>query len=165
MPAPTPVFDTNFELLDPVTGRPSIDTSLGTGFNLNSNGSIFPNITTIEQQALENLKHLLLTIKGEIQEKPNFGSDLFEILFEVDHLGNIELLVDEAIRSAVAEYLSYIQITEIQTTVNNNTVNVVISFSVNDIPSPVDIGISVNETSGITVETGNLTNFEGTGIS
>ena len=55
--------------------------------------------------------------------------------------------------------------TEIQTTVNNNTVNVVISFSVNDIPSPVDIGISVNETSGITVETGNLTNFEGTGIS
>jgi hypothetical protein len=43
---------------------------------------MFKSSYTTEQQAISNLKNLLLTTKGERPFQPLFGSDIYSLLFE-----------------------------------------------------------------------------------
>jgi hypothetical protein len=42
----------------------------------------FPRAKNVIEQASSNIKNLLLTRKGERVGQPNFGSDLFNVIFE-----------------------------------------------------------------------------------
>ena len=126
--------------------------SLGTSFNFLQGIGGFVPINLTETQALENLKHLLLTRKGEIYGKPTFGSDLLTLIFE-HTIEEIKINVTDIINEAVGLWMSYIDIIDILTTIDadNSTINITIKFAVNDIPSSTDIGISVGSAGTITV--------------
>ena len=68
----------------------------------------FAKTKTTLDQARSNIRNLLLTIKGERLGNPTFGSNLYRVLFEPDD-GNIASSIEEAIREAMGEWLSYVQ--------------------------------------------------------
>ena len=71
---------------------------------------------------------MLLTTPGERIFQPEFGSQLKSIVFEQGE--DIPNRIEEAIRSAVDKFLSYITIENVFTTQQDNQVNVSIEFSV-----------------------------------
>lgn len=83
---------------------------LGIGVNKrsNSNGIFATNYTTLTQ-AKDNLKNLILTKKGERVMQPEFGCDVWKVLFE-QISGDIEQTIENTIVSAVSIWLPYLNI-------------------------------------------------------
>ena len=83
------------------------------------------------QQARHNLKNLLLTYPGERVGQPEFGSKLRELCFEqIDD--NLPERIEEEVRKSVSIWLPYINITEVQTLIeegDKNKIFVRISYS------------------------------------
>ena len=73
---------------------------------------------TVLEQAKANLQNLLLTTPGERINQPELGSDLKSIIFEQGE--DIPNRIEEAIRSAVDKFLSYITIENVFTTQQDN---------------------------------------------
>ena len=92
---------------------------------------------TVLEQSKANLQNLLLTTPGERIFQPEFGSQLKSIVFEQGE--DIPNRIEEAIRSAVDIYLSYINIENVFTTQQDNEVNVSIEFSVPLNPDTIEI--------------------------
>ena len=120
---------------------------IGVGLPLNHNKDGFFNRTkTSLEQTKSNIENLLLTRKGERLGNPNFGSNLFAVLFEQEG-DDIESKVEEAIRSAMSEFLPFVIIDNIETKFsvrNNNAINVSMQFSLNvDTTSSEKVSIDV----------------------
>lgn len=106
---------------------------LGIGINQSSdsNGIFSINFTTL-QQAKSNLKNLILTKKGERLMQPDFGCDIWKVLFEP--IDNIEVSIENAIINAVSIWLPYLNINEIifdydDNDIDMNRVSLDIKFS------------------------------------
>ncbi len=78
----------------------------------NTDGGLFPITYTTRDQAISNLKNLLLTRKGERLYNATFGTDIQKVLFEPNFDTLKEILIFE-IESAVAFWLPYINIESI----------------------------------------------------
>jgi phage baseplate assembly protein W len=87
---------------------------LGIGINKSSlsGGMFHVNYTTLSQ-AKDNLINLLTTKKGERIGQPEFGCDIWKILFEPIIDGEIDVQVENTIIDSVNKWLPYIQIDEI----------------------------------------------------
>jgi hypothetical protein len=87
---------------------------LGVGINTtsDSNGIFAVNFTTISQ-AKSNLQNLILTKKGERLMQPDFGCDIWKILFEPIIEGEIETNIEKAILEAIDAWMPYLNIDEI----------------------------------------------------
>ena len=85
---------------------------LGIGINQtsDSNGIFSTNFTTLAQ-AKNNLINLILTKKGERLMQPDFGCDVWKVLFEP--IDNIEVSIENSIINAVSIWLPYLNINEI----------------------------------------------------
>ena len=104
---------------------------------IKKNGAPFPQTRLTITAAAANLKNLILTRKGERPMHPDFGTSIYDSLFDqnVDELiGKIE----EEISEAVAYWLPYISITELSVGVADksygfadkfNGVRIAISFT------------------------------------
>ncbi len=106
---------------------------LGIGINQSSdsNGIFSTNFTTLAQ-AKNNLINLILTKKGERLMQPDFGCDVWKVLFEP--IDNIEVSIENSIINAVSIWLPYLNINEIifdydDTDIDTNTVSLDIKFS------------------------------------
>jgi len=114
------------------------DTHFGLSFPLGYAGSgLFNRTKTLEQQAVHNIKNLLLTNLGERPHQPEFGSRLLEVVFEFKD----DALIEEVINEAVNKWLPYISINSVTTTVDNvnpNRLNVSIDFSVSTTPDATE---------------------------
>lgn len=89
------------------------DVALGILLPLTGPNQLFRQSYTSEDQAISNLKSLLLTAKGERIMLPNFGSDLPKYLFEnfdEDLLSKIENEVVGSIRT----WLPYINVQDVR---------------------------------------------------
>lgn len=124
---------------------------LGIGINRasNSSGAFQVNYTTI-QQAKSNLINLILTKKGERVAQPDFGCDIWRILFEPIVPGQIESEVEQTILDAVSTWLSYIQIDQIfldydENDIDRNGFTIEINFSLVSNPNINDT-VTVNVT-------------------
>jgi len=84
---------------------------LGIGINTtsNSNGIFAVNYTTLTQ-AKNNLINLILTRKGERLMQPEFGCDVWKLLFEQIVPGQIESNIESAVLDAVSIWLPYLNI-------------------------------------------------------
>ena len=107
---------------------------LGIGINQrsNSNGVFATNYTTL-QQASNNLKNLILTRKGERMMQPEFGCDVWKVLFE-QLTDGIEQSIENAIVNAVSIWLPYLNIDTIifdydENDIDTNTITLDIKFS------------------------------------
>ena len=94
---------------------------------------LFSQSYTTEEQAVSNLKNLLLTRKGERPFQPLFGSDVYSQLFE-----NIDLNLNERISETLSEdikfWLPYIVIDNIgiETNPDRNFVRIELRFRVTE---------------------------------
>lgn len=108
---------------------------LGIGINTKSNtgGAFAVNYTTLNQ-AKSNLINLILTRKGERLMQPEFGCDIWRILFEPIVEGQIEQRIETSILDAVEMWLPYLNIDEIifdydENDIDNNSVSLDVKFS------------------------------------
>lgn len=103
------------------------------------------NFTTIKQ-IHTNLKNLILTMKGERVYNPEFGSDLYRLLFEptVDE----ELFQDrvfQTITDAVQRFMPFVTINEVNIDFkpDDNLAFISINYSVNGFVTPEDLDLEV----------------------
>lgn len=124
---------------------------LGIGINKSSDSNgIFPvNFTTLTQ-AKDNLKNLILTKKGERLMQPEFGCDVWKVLFEPLDGNLIETNIENSIVSAVSIWLPYLNIDTIifdydENDIDNNRIALDIKFSLVSNPNLSEsIQINVN---------------------
>lgn len=108
---------------------------LGIGINETSNvGGVFATNFTTLTQAKSNLTNLILTKKGERVLQPEFGCDIYKVLFEQIIDGEIDYEVERVISEAVNIWLPYLEINEIIVDYNDeykdaNKFGVEINFS------------------------------------
>ena len=109
-------------------------------------GRLFQLSYSTEEQAISNLKNLILTRRGERVLQPLFGTNLQDSLFEQnDNL--LKESIETNIIEAVEFWLPYISITElnVQTvlavdgTNEEHGVTISLKVSVNDAPSEIPI--------------------------
>jgi phage baseplate assembly protein W len=121
---------------------------LGIGINERSqnNGIFAVNYTTLEQ-AKDNLRNLILTRKGERLMQPDFGCDIWKVLFEP--MGSdIELVVENSIISAVSYWLPYLNIDTIifdydENDIDANKISLDVKFSLASNPNLLE-SIQIN---------------------
>jgi hypothetical protein len=108
---------------------------LGIGINntSDSNGIFSVNYTTLTQ-AKDNLKNLILTRKGERLMQPEFGCDVWKVLFEQMDGDLIETSIETSILDAVSIWLPYLNIDTIvfdydENDIDNNRIALDIKFS------------------------------------
>jgi len=96
-------------------------------------GELFNLSYTTEEQAISNLKNLLLTRKGERPFQPNFGSTIPSLLFEPMDI-NLETDIDESLREDIGFWLPYIVIEDISVDIDfdRHRVNIELSFRVTE---------------------------------
>ncbi len=124
---------------------------LGIGINKKSDSNgIFAVIYTTISQARENLKNLILTKKGERVMQPEFGCDIWELLFEPISEDVISTQIENSILSAVEIWLPYINIDKIifdydENDIDSNKINVEVKFSLKSNPTITEsINININ---------------------
>jgi phage baseplate assembly protein W len=88
---------------------------IGIGINRRADANgIFPvNYTTVNQ-AKDNLRNLILTKKGERPMNPDFGCELWNILFDEIINGDTDSRIENAIVSAVNQWLPYLEVSNIE---------------------------------------------------
>lgn len=93
-----------------------------------SGKGVFRSSYSTEQQALSNLKNLILTQKGERIFQPNFGTDIQKSLFENN---TIELVtqLEETLTEDIKFWLPYIIIKKLQVFQNIDQYQIAISLS------------------------------------
>ena len=124
---------------------------MGIGINRSSDaGGIFAvNYTTLTQ-AKDNLKNLILTKKGERLMNPEFGCDIWRLLFEQLSGAGIENRIESSILDAVSIWLPYLNIDSIvfdydDVDIDNNKIFLDVKFSLVSNPNLSDtVTINVN---------------------
>ena len=114
------------------------DTWIGLSFPLGrSESGFFQQTQTTLEQTSHNIKNLLLTMKGERPMNPEFGSNLYSILF--DPIGSdTPMKVEESIKEAVAQWLPHVILNKINVTTSEQT------------PNQIDVNLEF----GVTLEPG-----------
>lgn len=109
------------------------DVAIGVTLPFGKNKGLFSLSYTTEEQSISNLKNLLLTRKGERVFQPEFGSDVYSLMFE--QIGpNLAPALDESLRADIEFWLPYIIIDDIIIDVieDRNYVRIELSFRVTE---------------------------------
>ena len=111
------------------------DKVLGIGINTesDSNGIFSVNYTTLAQ-AKSNLINLIMTRKGERTMQPEFGCDIWQLIFEQITTESLEIDIETTIVEAVNTWLPYLNIDQIlfdydTTDIDNHKIYLQIAFS------------------------------------
>jgi len=107
---------------------------------------------TTEEQAISNLKNLLLTRKGERPFQPLFGSDIYSILFE-QISENINNELEDTLRDDIKFWLPYIVVDSIVVNAENdyNRVNINLVVRVTENGANTNITVLVSEQGDISI--------------
>jgi phage baseplate assembly protein W len=124
---------------------------LGIGINRqsDSNGIFSVNYTTLSQVKF-NLINLILTRKGERVMQPEFGCDIWQLLFEQIVPEQLNSRIESTIIDAVSTWLPYLNIDTIlfdydDVDIDNNKINLELHFSLTSNPNIRDsVTINVN---------------------
>jgi len=109
------------------------DVAVGIKLPFGKPNGLFSQSFTTEEQAVSNLKNLLLTRKGERPFQPLFGSDVYSLLFE-----NMDNDLNERLTDTLSEdikfWLPYIVIdnVDVQSEPDRNFVKIELRFRVTE---------------------------------
>lgn len=113
---------------------------------------IFKSSYTTEEQAISNLKNLILTRKGERPFQPDFGTDVYSLLFEqiTSDLGDT---LDSNLRADIKYWLPYIIIDDILINVEEdyNRVSISMKFKITENGANENITILVTNQGGVSI--------------
>ena len=113
---------------------------------------VFQSSYTTEEQAISNLKNLVLTRKGERPFQPLFGTDVYSLLFE-----QIGGFIEDNLRASIKEdiyfWLPYILLSDVIVEANpdSNRVNISLNFRVTETGANQTIIIQVDQQGGLTI--------------
>lgn len=130
--------------------------ALGVKLNFNNPGVFDLNYLSIDQ-AVNNLKNLLLTRRGERVHKVNFGTPLLDILFE-PNVSNLKQDIEIAVTDAIAFWLPYITIEgfDIVTAEDDpnlpHNVSIVITFGIDGSLKSETVTMNANENGVVNIE-------------
>lgn len=136
------------------------NSKLGVLLQFNQTKVFVSSVTNVEK-SISNFKTLLLTKLGERIMQPDFGTALYEIIFEpnTEDIGNF---IVESIQSAVTKWLPDINIISIETITNEqdttlgNQLKIKITFNVNVEQINRTISVFVNENGNFSVSDAEL---------
>ena len=118
---------------------------VGIGFPLVP-GDPKKNFTT-RKQIHDNLRNLILTMKGERVMQPTYGSDLYFLLFEPLEESDLADAARQSITSAVETFMPFVQIKLIQVSVDqdNNRVLIEVDYDVDGFPTPEVLNLTIEK--------------------
>ncbi len=125
------------------------------GISYKSTNGVFTPIYTTSEQALENLKTLLLTRIGERYGFPQYGTFILNVIFQ-PITEEIKQQISDLIIPQIDTYLPYITVNEIDITTLeddptlDHVVTITITFTVNEIDTK-SLQISANENGTLVV--------------
>ena len=129
------------------------DIAVGITLPFGKNKGLFSLSYTTEEQAISNLKNLLLTRKGERLFQPEFGSSVYSLLFEQMN-ENLSTQMDEQLREDIGFWLPYIVIDEliIQPNYDRNYVGIELKFRVTEQGANQQIIMFVDSAGSATIQ-------------
>ena len=129
------------------------DIAVGITLPFGKNGGLFNLSYTTEEQAISNLKNLLLTRKGERVYQPNFGSDIPSLLFEQMN-SSLETQLINSLTFDIGYWLPYIIIESVDVSADfdRNLVKIQLSFSVTEQGANTQITIFVDSAGNTQIE-------------
>jgi len=129
------------------------DVAIGVMLPFGKPKGLFQLSYTTEQQAISNLKSLLLTRKGERLFQPNFGSDVYSLMFENIN-SDLSSQLDESLRVDIEYWLPYIIIDDIHVEVieDRNYVRIELSFRVTEQGANQQIILFIDNAGTTTIE-------------
>ena len=127
--------------------------AIGVQLPFGKNGGLFSLSYTTEQQSISNLKNLLLTRKGERPFQPEFGSDVYSLLFENIN-PSLSNSLSESLTDDINFWLPYIIIDNINVDVqpDNNYVRIELSFRVTEQGANQQIILFIDSAGTTTIE-------------
>lgn len=107
---------------------------------------------TTEEQAISNLKNLILTRKGERPFQPQFGSDVYSLLFE-QISSTLSSDLEDSLRADIKFWLPYIIIDDVSviTLEDNNRVEISLRVRVTENGANTQITILVTEQGNVSI--------------
>jgi phage baseplate assembly protein W len=107
------------------------DVAIGIALPFGKINGLFKQSYTTEEQSISNLKNLLLTRKGERPFQPEFGSDIYSLMFEPIESGFDDSL-QTSLRNDIKYWLPYIVINDIivDSVPDRNYVSISLTFKV-----------------------------------
>lgn len=113
---------------------------------------IFKLSYTTEEQAISNLKNLILTRKGERPFQPTFGTDVYSMLFE-QMTETLSSDLDDSLRADIKLWLPYIIVDtlNVNTDDDNNRININLVVKVTETGANTNITILVSEQGDISI--------------
>lgn len=129
------------------------DVAIGVMLPFGKPKGLFQLSYTTEQQAISNLKSLLLTRKGERLFQPNFGSDVYSLMFENIN-SDLSSQLDESLRADIEYWLPYIIIDDINIEIieDRNYVRIELSFRVTEQGANKQIILFIDNAGTTTIE-------------
>jgi len=130
--------------------------ALGVKLNFNNPGVFDLNYLSIDQ-AVDNLKNLLLTRKGERVHKVNFGTPLLDILFE-PNVSELKQEIEVSVIDAVAFWLPYISIEQFNIVTAEDdpnlphNVSISITFGINGSLKSETVTVNADESGVVNIE-------------
>lgn len=110
-------------------------------------GTAVFNLTyTTEEQVISNLKNLLLTRKGERYMQPEFGTDIYNMLFE-NNTNDVKSRLKDNITKDIEYWLPYITINDIEmvTSKDGHMLTIALKFQITNIGTNLVINIIASE--------------------
>ena len=107
---------------------------------------VFGQTYTTEEQALSNLKNLLMTFKGERYMQPNFGTNIRTVLFD-NNTTDLRTALEDTLEEDIKYWLPYIQVNSVDITSSPDmhSINMRLHFQVTTVGSEMVINILLNE--------------------
>lgn len=103
---------TNVRKINPIDLEPDVAVGIMLPMT-DTNGTLFKLSYTTQEQAVSNLKNLLLTIRGERPMQPIFGTTIQRSLFQQITPSLIEN-IDQSVRTAIEFWLPYIILDDLE---------------------------------------------------
>jgi phage baseplate assembly protein W len=109
------------------------DVAVGVMLPFGKNSGLFSLSYSTEEQSVSNLKNLLLTKKRERPFQPEFGSDVYTLMFEQMN-AELSNTLTLQLSDDIAFWLPYIVIDDITVTpdYDRNTVNITLSYRITE---------------------------------
>ena len=106
------------------------DVAIGVGLPFGISNVFNLNYET-KEQVKDNLRNLVLTIKGERVFNPRFGCDVYKLIFD-PNTAQLELSIRNTLTDAINEFLPYINLIDVVTERNDTTLTIKIAYSIPD---------------------------------
>jgi len=109
-------------------------------------GIVFAQSYTTQDQAVSNLKNLLLTRKGERYMQPNFGTNIYDTLFQ-NNVDDLRLTLKDSLIEDIEYWLPYINVNDvvISSSTDMHTLSIMLKFTITNIGSEMVINILASE--------------------